>query len=442
MLSLGWCPMEHIADQPINVAGRQASSAGPLVHRADLGGGVRIDVDLLTPGQWRTVSFGAVDDASGPLLRALLGEGDLSAASGQRLAVDPAGAAPWLRVAVVDALDRWLHTPLDQSVVDAERAVSRGRAARTLPDGPARASLVGDALRLARRASRDLAAVLRRLSASPVPPGLRNAVQDLVDGYAELADEIHGRRDRELKTVLDSWRRREAGRPPPAPPHFPAPAPPRWGSLIDPRQVRARVLGLSADPREPEISLSPTADGNAVLVRVPTFAPLVDADVRARLVARLINKRSGCVKRHAPMTWGADGFATTVPLCGLDPAEVRADVFDEWSDLPPARTDTDPTLREARRAVTFLAQWRRLAGAARLGVASPGLAGRLHDLADRLRPGFPGGPSPSDLDALAALGDRGLLRTLRGPRARGPFATTRGAAGLLVAELVALYVTP
>jgi hypothetical protein len=55
---------------------------------------------------------------------------------------------------VIDALGRWLHLPLDQSLVDAERAISRLRAAATLPpDSAGRRLVVADALRLARNAS-------------------------------------------------------------------------------------------------------------------------------------------------------------------------------------------------------------------------------------------------------------------------------------------------
>ena len=47
-------------------------------------------------------------------------------------AIDLRAAEPWLRVAAVDVLDRWLHLPLNQALVDAERGVARAYAARTL----------------------------------------------------------------------------------------------------------------------------------------------------------------------------------------------------------------------------------------------------------------------------------------------------------------------
>jgi len=415
------------------------------MHHTEFYGGVGVGVDLLTPGQWRTVTFLAVDTTTEPMLRALLGDQAVDGlradeSASRRLAVDPVVAAPWLRVAVVDALDRWLHTPLQQALVDAERGVSRGRAARTLPDGPARAALVGEALRLARRASRDLAALLRTLSArsARLPDGLLPVLQRLIDGYAELLGEVDKRRDGELKAVLDGWRRvvkvgHPRARSPAASPVSPIPG----VNMLDPRQVPARALGLSDDPAGAEISV--VVAGDDVLVRVPAFGPVVDLDVRSRLAARLVDRRSGRAGGHGLVTYDGAGFTATVPLRGMDPADVRADVFDALYDRPPARSDTDVALQEARRAVTFLAEWRRLVGMAQLGSSSAALVPRLRELADRVRPGFHGGPSPSDLDALAELGDRELVSALVGPRTEGPFAITRGAAGLLVAELVALH---
>lgn len=445
MVSVARSRAEPIHRSVERVRGR-APGRSPLTHHTEFDGGVGVGVDLLTPGQWRTVTFLAIDTTTEPMLRALLGDhavDDLrdDESTSRRLAVDPVVAAPWLRVAVVDALDRWLHTPLQQALVDAERGVSRGRAARTLPDGPARAALVGEALRLARRASRDLTALLRMLSArsARVPDGLLPVLQRLVDGYAELLGEVDKRRDGDLKAVLDGWRRVVKVGPTSAPSPAASPVSPATGvNMLDPRQVPARVLGLSDDPACAEISVVVVA-ADDVLVRVPAFGRLVDPDVRSRLAARLVDRRSGRAGGHGLVTYDGEGFTATVPLRGMDPADVRADVFDALYDRPPARSDTDMALQEARRAVTFLAEWRRLVGMAQLGSSSSALVPRLRELADRVRPGFHGGPSPSDLDALAELGDRELGSALVGPRSDGPFAITRGAAGLLVAELVALH---
>jgi hypothetical protein len=73
------------------------------------------------------------------------------------------------------------------------------------------------------------------------------------------------------------------------------------------------------------------------------------------------------------------------------------------------------------------------------------LAARLQPNAARAEdPLFIGGPSRAELDALADLGDDELLRRLRGdgPIGAGLRAITSGAAGLLVAEVVALVVGP
>ena len=102
--------------------------ASPLVHEAHVGAGVHVSVDLLAPQRFTGVSVEKLDDTSVPLVAALIGERALRALLGTddstRLTVEPSAGTPWLRVATVDALDRWLHLPLDQSLVDAERGVS------------------------------------------------------------------------------------------------------------------------------------------------------------------------------------------------------------------------------------------------------------------------------------------------------------------------------
>ena len=100
-----------------------------------------------------------------------------------------------------------------------------------------------------------------------------------------------------------------------------------------------------------------------------------------------------------------------MPLCGLKVSEVRADFFDSSSDVPPARSDTDSALLEARRAVVFLAEVRGLVGIARLPSAGSPPTRRIRDLAGRLRGG-------------------------------APFAITDDPAELLVAELAAAFIHP
>jgi hypothetical protein len=446
------------------------SESGPLVHGTHLVGGVHVDVDLMEPAGWCSVAYPMSDPAVAPLLHALIGddvpEGIPSRSAAHRPSIRlqstaaPPTASPWLRVAVVDALDRWLHAPLAQSIVDVERGVSRGRAARTLPAGPARAVLTGDALRLTRRAARDFGSFLRRLArhSDPISDVLCSALKDLVDGYSELMDDVAGP-DRELKSVLDGWcrlARRTVGTDPPAIVDLPSSSPRgRLHSRIDPRQVPARVVALSGDPTTPEVALEPVADApDDAVVLVPAFAPAADPDLASRLLVRLVDRDTGEAKAHgvlrAGQYAGESFFEARIPLCGRDVADVRADVVDALSDLPPVSDDSDVDLQNARRAMVFLAEWRRLVGIAQLGVAAASPARRLRDLAARLQPDeagdplFPGGPSRAELDELADLGDDELLRRLRGEGSisAGLRALTSGAAGLLVAEVVALLLGP
>jgi hypothetical protein len=315
---------------------------------------------------------------------------------------------------------------------------------------------------VARGASRDFAGFLRRLarSTTSIPENLSSALKELVDGYSELIEEVAGP-DRELKSVVDGWRRlsRRGRRAEPTPE---AHAPPRSlrgspHSSIDPRQVRARVLALSADPASPEVTVQPAEEvSDSVVVRVPGFAATVATEVAGRLLVRLVDRRTAESRAHAVLRPVARDdrpcFEAAVPLCGQDVMDVRADVVDALSDLPPAAVDTDAGLQEARRAVVFLAEWRRLVGVAQLGIVAAAPARRLRDLAARLQPNraraadplFRGGPSRAELDALADLGDDELVRRLRGdgPLGAGLRALTAGGAGLLVAEVVALLVGP
>ena len=420
---------------------RERPASSVLVHKTYLGAGIRAEVDLLRPDRWRTVT--------------------VPPAFARHPAAADAGA-PWLRIGVVDALDRWLTLPLDQSLVDAERGVARGRAARILPrDCVVRCELSADGLRLARRAASGVVAVLRQIAQRPAapPPRLAAVLQDLVAGYTELLGELSGP-DQALSSVIVGWQRlagraEPAVRAVPSPPadDIPAPAPRLLGrSLLDPRQLHSRILGMAADPTEPEIDLVATpSDPESVEVRVRAARP--GRASTPRLLARLVHRRSGEVggyavlRRVTPQTWAA-----TVPLGGLHPSDVRADVADVLSELPPAPDDTEADLLDARRAVLFLAEWRHLAGAAQCSVAGAAPARQLRGLAARLSahrarrdaPLFVGGPTYADLNHLADLGDAELSRRLCDGSSLGAGlrALTSGAAGLMAAEVVALFLGP
>src|SRR5689334_587383 len=94
------------------------SLRGVLSHETVLAPGLHLDVDLMAIDRWRTAV---------------------------------GSSAALTRLAVVEALDRWLPFPLDQALVDAERGVARGRAVRALPDPSDRQAVLGDALQLARQ---------------------------------------------------------------------------------------------------------------------------------------------------------------------------------------------------------------------------------------------------------------------------------------------------
>jgi hypothetical protein len=431
-------------------------AAGPpvLAHPVHLGAGVHIVADPVRPSRWRELSVPAFDGLSAPIVEALVGP---AAVDGIRrgavsVRVTAAGADPWLRIAAVDALDRWLHLPLEQALVDAERAVCAGCAARGLPDGRARTLVLGQALQRARDASDGVVQFLNELTAQQtrLPRALRAGLHHLVKGYAELRGEVSGP-DRRLSAVGPAWlrlRHRLAARRPAAPcparghgDPAAAVADPATTSMIDPRQLPARILGLAADPRHAEISMSGAAGRDVVLVRVPSFAGLARRRVPSLLAVRVVDRHDGGAHAHAPLTSGAGAWEATLPLCGLDASRVRVDVFDALSELPPAGTDADDGLQQARRATALVGGWRRLAALAQLtGEAdAAGLRDLAHRLGPRDEPVFAGGPAPAELDALADRPDE-LRKRLDGRLSGGRLPQVGGVARLLVAELAALHV--
>lgn len=438
----------------------------PLVHEAHIGAGVHVRLDLLAPDRWTALSVDDLDDASAPLLAALIGEPAVRGLQGRStgtasLDVKLVAAGPWMRVAAVDALDRWLHLPLDQALVDAERGVARAQAAATLPtDNPAVPLVIGDALQLARRGSAGLVKHLRRCG--PMPARLRAAMADLVGGYADLAGRVNGP-DRDLAAVQDAWQAHLAGTATAETPSAPVVGrhsslrsrgcPSDESSMIDPRRVMARVLGLSADPSAGEVRLSRDPAADAVLVEVPAFCDLDQGSGR-RMLVRLIDRRSSDQLGHGLLViapgrpsrrGGRRYFRCTVPLPGLDVVDLQADVYDSLNAPPPAAGDVDPHLRDARRASVFLGEWRRLVALAHTTTVTAGLGDRVRDLARRLggapgSPAFGGGPTATDLLQMVDADDIATAGRLRAAGETvvgiGSLRSAGGMGHLLVAELV------
>jgi hypothetical protein len=482
------------SDEDSQVVLLAQAASSPLVYETHVGAGVHVGVDLMAPDRWSSVTVASLSKVSEPILGALIGDQatrelhDLIEALPDRegsngfaqLTVNPGIAAPWTRIAVVDALDRWLQLPLRQSLVDAERGVSRSHAAFTLPPhGIARTLVIAEALSVARRAAADLVRYLRELSSTPrpVPPRLISGLKRLVDGYAELAGEVAGH-DRDLASVVKAWasardriRRDErqvrdsvvtrSAKAPPAQRPRPSDQP---TNMIDPRQVRARVLALSWDPSAAEVTLANTElnEGAAVHVQVPAYQRVLDREVVQRLLVRLVDRRStphgqGLLTisptQVSEPTRAELYFQGTVPLRGTSVGDLRADVFDALSNVPPASLDSDEELQGVRRGSVFLSEWRRLVAQAQLPSVLTAPARQLTELAARMRrpsggprdePAFSGGPSAAELDRLAAEGDVSLTDRFRlvgddkeppGTTDGGLLNLTVGAGKMLVAEL-------
>jgi hypothetical protein len=420
----------------------------------------------------------------------------------------------WLRLAATEFLDRWLYLPLDQSLVDAEIAAAHLAAAEGVPPGsPARSELLARALRRARAASAGTADYLDRLArpgrtGGRPPAKLIDALRRLVLCYLSLGERV-GEFDAALAAVPEAWvRLTKAGWSPAEPEWRPTetrrpgteqssfitevsggaaeasqgtgrswnpgavPLPrsvsgfggqtDRGASFVDPRQLPARVVRLGASPLSAEIDLRQKAGEIRVRVRVAGCPPnRPDPPAESRLLARLISRKTGVVTAHGllraqegPAEQGERHLEGVLPRPSGRWRDVRADVYDVFSEVPPARSDRDQGLHRARRAVHFLRGWRSLVAEVQLGLAVRP-AQRLGHLAQSLTPPLHDaerpdqalwrrGPSASVLEALAAAGDVALTEAIRRGEALGgpaaPFlAASSGPGALLAAELAAAY---
>ncbi|HEX2291428.1 MAG TPA: transposase, partial [Pseudonocardiaceae bacterium] len=129
----------------------------------------------------------------------------------------------------------------------------------------------------------------------------------------------------------------------------------RLASMIDPRQIRARVFAQSGDPSAAEVTMTDTRvnDHPAVLVCVPAFRRTLDQQIVPRLLVRLVDSLSADPRGTAVLTASPTPtgrrreryFEGIVPLRGSSVENLRADVFDALSDVPPARDEAINQLR-------------------------------------------------------------------------------------------------
>ena len=387
-----------------------ADNSAPLEHEVDLGAGVRLTVDPARPTNWRRLAIRDWSDTALPLLHALVGRQAtklLSATVGpspfrsvdvtdQPLDVDTTNSGPWLRVAVIQALDRWLHLPLDQALLHAELGVAMMRAALDLPrDAELHDTTIDEALGWVRRASRGVVRFLHELAGQQrlVPAALHRSLRSIVDGYAGLRAMV-SEPDADLSAVVEAWKD-VSGRPT-SDNHHDQPIQlhsdhtqkvssdrtSRVTSLIDPRHVRARVFWLGDEPRSPEIVLSRTrTDGqDAIRIQVPAFRPQVDPEVAQRLMARLVNTKSGDTQGFAPLVIREATstkskqpvFECTMPLHASRLVDFRADVFDALFRSRLGVDDDEEALMRVRQAVLSLREGRILLAQAAPAIPGPG----------------------------------------------------------------------
>ena len=489
----------HDVDPEVMFSAGHQTPASELRHETLLTAGVRVSVDLTTPHRWRSITVTSWNTASQNIIRALTGDAAVARINGHldrgsprievsRLDADLSAAGPWLRIAVADALDRWLHLPLDQSLVDAERGVARAQAALTLPEGAARTELLKQSLVLTRRAARGLRGFLAQLCLRPRPlPGdLLDGLGDLVAGYDRLRALLKSD-DEGLRAVVEMWRdlhktfrtgpfrdyrRRLRSRPDPAREGLVTSRP---TGLIDPRQVPARTLQIHPDPDRPEITVRAAVPGRernvrTVVVDVPLFGdPVTDHGAGGRMLARLLDRDTGRARGETLLTLHrvGEGERLRSSLRGvlrvppdqeaLDLESVRVDVFDALIERQPARSDQDPALYNVRRAILALREWRQLVAEARLRVITVQPTRRVRAIGRLLLPGAEAGArvyttaatglGRGQCEQLLDLSERELLELLLRPGSADDEASgsgnvltpPHGSSDLMVAELAAAY---
>lgn len=447
--------------------------SGDLVGQFRPGTGIEVKIDLTRPDRWRSVSVMSWDEADPALLAAVLGNSGFRTSSQLRdelrtvhfrttdEAIQLHPGEEWLRVAYADALDRWLQLPLDQALIDAERGVARGRAARTLPSGPVRDRLIGEALVMARLAAKGLSTYLAGLAeASPPPPQpLLDRLGELVEGYAELGSEVIDGPDPELDEVARAWTGLQAtvhaADQSTATPAIksdtveiavvPAEHMPR-ASRVDLRQLPARVVDLSPYAGEIRMESARLGDEPAIRVTVAAYGMQppspTDAD---RLLVRLVDNRSAEVHGTALLTLGSENGATAAAYTGIvmsggaAPEDLRADVYKPDSEVPPAPVDNDADLLRVRRAAYVLGEWRRTMARDLLIPDQAALRRRLMRLVDSVRPAMAYADQPL-FNAGPSLAQ--LARLIEDPAASSGeewACTTVGVGDFLVAELAAVH---
>ncbi|NIK54795.1 hypothetical protein [Kribbella shirazensis] len=382
------------------------STPADLVRMFEPAPGVAVEIDLADPSRWHGVEVRRWDAADPALLGALLGRDAVRRLALGEVPQELAPAAAWRRLAVIDALDWWLQLPLNQGLLDAERAIARARAAASLPAGLLRRTLVDRALVQARRSADAVTAYLDGLDS--LPRALFSGMSRLVGGYVALAQEVDGP-DSALSAVPHAWKRLKA---PVVDRVRPAETPVASVGTVDPRQVRARIVG----------DVRMVASGRtSVRVVVPAFVPAPSPVVADRLMVRLVDRRSGEAQEPALLTLRSDGlFSEVLALRGAALEHLRAEVFD--ADSEPVRSED---LFRVRRAQLVLCEWRRAVVEARLTRNVRTRNRRLARLFDTLAPVtgplFHGGPTRTDL--------------LNGAWS----SSTAGAGAPLVAELAAAH---
>ena len=446
-----------------------------LVRTTELGSGISVEIDLADPERWHSVTVQRWDQADLVLLELLIGPDAVRRLSELRssdrssleteVSLDIAPTGPWQRIAVIDALDWWLQLPLEQALLDAERAVAQARAAASLGPGPLRQKLTEQALVLARGSAGGFAGYLTELadSASSLPRALFSGLSRLAAGYVALGREVVDGPDDDLDLVAAAWSRLQAAVRvvPTVKPHDHSvtyrlngepTVDPVVSSSVDPRQVRARIV--DTDVLTKEVRMVPSDGGSAIRVMVPAFGPsLPTAVISDRLMVRLVDNRSGTAYEPVLLTLRSGRaaarlgatmpvFTELVPLRGAPLEDLRADVFDADNEATPARTDTDSGLLRQRRAQFVLGEWRRAAAEARLSrgvkVRNRRLA-RLVDVlsqttADADQPVFLGGPSPTEIVRLIDTADSSAANAIH-----QWFTSSQGAGEPLVAELAAAH---
>lgn len=314
------------------------SSTSGLISTVALFPAVSISVDVLRPDYPVAMFVGsprAVDENIRQLAE------DVNAHKSGDMSHDVHLPPPWVRLALVKGVDRWLDVRIDEVLLTADRALALQEAGEVeaaqdlwTPTVIARLEEYSDALASSGRETpasirRELARLVAAfpdldLHPDSVLPAALGATTTAASTVTAATNTDEHDPDEVFQSIIDRFS-----------------AAPRVVA-IDLLHVPARVVGT-------DLAMSPL-DSRNVQVSAPAFPGMtVDEPASRRLLSRLVETGTGTVVSLGTFTLNPEtsSFEGTLPLRGRRYSDVTVDVFDSNVPSTPRVTTTSAADRDA-----------------------------------------------------------------------------------------------